>query len=177
MFHRKPVYVSFEDIKFQKDNLSINTKKSLKKSSVALVKQNAGDDQIVSWLEMPVNIGKKKIGYVGACSFDGKTGNLKNIELSQGVIAGAILGKNEIAAKDVEGYSAKTRAIMLKDGATIREHKEGVAEKAGKTTSYVVHKVKKTSPKVIDTMQDQSDKLHNMFKEFKTQVKKGMEDE
>lgn len=177
MFHRKPVFVSLEDTKLHKSGVSVNSKKELQKSSTALVKKDIDDNQIVSWLEMPVMIGKKKLGYIGNLSFDEKSGNLKSIELTQGIIAGAVLGKNQIDAKDVEGYSNKTKAIMLKDDATIKEHQEGVAAKAGKTTSYVVHKAKKTSPKVIDSMQEQSDKLHGMFKDFKDEIKKGMEDD
>lgn len=96
--------------------------------------------------------------------------------MSQGIIAGAVLGKSHIKAQDIKGYSEKYNAIMLKDNASIYEAKKGAAENLGKATSYVIHKVKKTSPKVINSMQDQSDKIHNMFHEFKDEIKKGMED-
>ena len=75
---------------------------------------------------MPVNIFKQKLGYVGRIDFDGKSGKLESIGLSQGIIAGAVLGKSDIKAKDVEGYSAKHQAIMLKDGASIRESKRSL---------------------------------------------------
>ena len=125
---------------------------------------------------MPVNISKQKLGYVGRVDFDGKNGKLDCIGLSQGAIAGAVLGKSEIKAKDIDGYSAKHKAIMLKNNASIIETKGGAAEAAGKATSVVVHKVKKEAPKVIDSMQEQSDKIHDMFHEFKDEIKKGMED-
>lgn len=96
--------------------------------------------------------------------------------MSQGKISGAILGKSKIESKDIAGFSAKHQAIMLKDGASIYESKKGAAEVAGKATSYVVHKVKKTTPKVVNSMQEQSDKIHDMFHEFKDEIKKGMEE-
>ncbi|MDO5427012.1 MAG: hypothetical protein Q4F54_04965 [Coriobacteriia bacterium] len=123
-----------------------------------------------------MNISKEKLGYVGRVDFDGKTGKLESIGLSQGIIAGAILGKSDIKAKDIEGYSPKHQAIMLKNGASILESKKGAAEAAGKATSVVVHKVKKGAPKVIDSMQEQSDKIHDMFHEFKDEFKKGLDE-
>ena len=125
---------------------------------------------------MPVNIFKQKLGYVGRIDFDAKSGKLESIGLSQGIIAGAVLGKSDIKAKDIEGYSEKYQAIMLKNGANIYETKKGAAEAAGKATSVVVHKVKKTAPKVVNSMQEQSDKIHDMFHEFKDEFKRGMED-
>lgn len=65
---------------------------------------------------------------------------------------------------------------MIKEGASIYETNTGAASKAGKATSYVVHKVKKTAPKVVNSMQEQSDKIHDMFHDFKEEVKKGMEE-
>lgn len=169
MFHRNPALLPLNLCDIKKDGVYIE-------KSNALVKQNSIVEDAVSWLEMPVMIGKNTIGYVGRVDFDRKDGKLESIGLSQGVIAGAVLGKSDIKATDIEGYSPKNKAIMLKDGASIRETKKGAAETAGKATSYVIHKVKKTTPKVIDSMQSQSDKLHVMFKEFKDEVKKGMED-
>ncbi len=140
------------------------------------MKENKIDEKAISWLEIPVNISNKKLGYVGRVDFDAKTGKLESIGLSQGIIAGAVLGKSDIKAKDIEGYSAKHQAIMLKNGASILESKKGAAEAAGKATSVVIHKVKKGAPKVVDSMQEQSDKIHDMFHEFKDEIKKGMED-
>ena len=169
MFHRSPAFLALKDCTIKKDFVEM-------KKTNALAKENSIDENCVSWLEMPVKIGKEKLGYIGRVDFDGKDGSLESIGLSQGVIAGVVLGKSDIKAKDIEGYSVKDQAIMLKDGASIHEAKKGVAESAGKATSYVVHKVKKTTPKVIDSMQDQSDKIHDMFNEFKDEFKKGMED-
>lgn len=169
MFHRKPVFISLNECEINKSSVLI-------KKSNSIIKEKNISDEAVSWLEMPVKFGKEKIGYIGRVDFNAKDGKLKNVGLSQGVIAGAILGKSEIDAKDIEGYSEKAQAIILKDGASIKEYKKGAAETAGKATSFVIHKVKKTTPKVIDAMQDQSDKLQNMFKEFKDEVKKGMEE-
>lgn len=177
MFHRKPVFVSLGSCQINKKGVFVKTKSELKKNSLAIVNKDANKDDLVLWLEMPVKIGKKEVGYIANVSFDEKSGALDCIELSKGALAGAILGKSIIDGKDVKGYSAKTKAIMLKDGASIKERKDGVAEKAGKTTSYVIHKVKKTTPKVVDSMQEQSDKIHDMFNEFKDELKKGMEEE
>ena len=96
--------------------------------------------------------------------------------MTQGKIASLILGKASIEEKYIEGYSIKQKAIILKDNAQIKEIKKGAADVAGSATSFVIHKVKKTTPKVVDAMQDQSDKIHDMFHEFSDEIKKGMED-
>lgn len=169
MFHRKPAFVSLKDVQINKNQITV-------KKSKALSKVNKLIKSAINWQEIPVNYNEKKLGIVDRIDFDAQTGDLISIGLSQGVVSGAILGKSEIKEKDIIGYSDKYNAVMLKDGASIYETKEGLAETAGKATSVVVHKVKKTSPKVINSMQEQSDKIHNMFHEFKEEVKRGMED-
>lgn len=169
MFHRKPAFLPLDSCTVSKDGIVV-------KQSTALAKEKDVIENAVSWLEMPVKYGKEKVGYVGRVDFNGDDGKLVSIGLSQGIIAGVILGKSDIKESDIKGYSAKDQAIILKDGAKILEAKKGAAESAGKATSYVVHKVKKTTPKVIDSMQEQSDKIHEMFKDFKDEFKKGMED-
>lgn len=176
MFHRKPAYLNLNECIIKKDGVFLKDNSTIVKNTKKIVKKNEIEDELVSWLELPVVIGKQKIGYVGQINFDEKSGDIINIELSQGKIAGAILGKAIVDSKDIDRYSHKRNAIVLKDGANIKEYKKGAAEKAGKATSYVVHKVKVSTPKVIDAVQDQSDKIHNMFKEFKEEVKKGMEE-
>ncbi len=169
MFHRKPGFVSLKECTIKKDGVSV-------KNTKAIVPKNKNDQKLLNWLELPVNFGDKKIGYISRVDFDAKTGELKSIGLSQGTISGMVLGKSEIKAKDIEGYSDKHQAVMVKNGASIYETKKGAAEAAGKATSVVIHKVKKTAPKVVDSMQEQSDKIHNMFHEFKDELKKGMEE-
>lgn len=125
---------------------------------------------------MPVKVGKKEIGYVGKVFFDKKTGEVLQIELSKGALAGAILGKSVVKAEDIKSYSVKQQAIILNNEARIYEAQDGVAEKAGKASSIVVHKVKTKAPKVMDAAQKQSSKMKTMFKDFKDEVKRGMEE-
>lgn len=170
MFHRKNYFIELNNTIIKQNGLYVKDKSKL-------VKENKISKEYLSILEMPVNFGKSNIGYIEEVSYDGKSGNLVCIGLSKGRIAGKILGKSQIKAQDIKGYSAKYQAIILNNNVSVYEEKKGLAENAGKATSYVIHKVKKTSPKVVDSMQKQSDKIHDMFNEFKEQIKEGMNEE
>lgn len=170
MFHRSPRFVALNHCTIKKEGVYVKDTKALIKKNV---KEGSG---YLNWINLPVNFDEKMIGYISQVEFDGNSGEIKSIGLSQGKISGVILGKSKIESKDIVGFSAKHQAISLKDGASIYENKKGAAELAGKATSYVVHKLKKNAPKVVDSMQEQSDKIHNMFHEFKDELKKGMEE-
>lgn len=177
MFRRKPAFLPIENCSFKTDNVFAESKSFIKQKNKAYVKSHDINwDNVVAWQGMPVKIKNKKLGFIGQIAFDEKKGNVKYIELSEGVLSGVVLGNTRILSEDIAGYSSKEKAIILKEEAKIYERKDGLADKAGKGASVVVHTVKSKSPKVVDAIQDQSDKIHKMFAEFKDEFKKGMQD-
>ena len=168
MFHRKPVYIKFDSIVLKNNNIFINGKDKFQPISSAPKK----GFEIVG---AKVKTNSDALGKVSNANIDEKSNKLKDIETKEGSLSNIILGKCSIDSSFIKSFSLKDHTILLKDNAEVCEYKEGLANKAGKGTSYVIHKIKKSTPKVVDSMQGQSDKIHTMFKDFKDEIKKGME--
>lgn len=117
---------------------------------------------------------KKDVGNVSRVNFD-YDGSIESLELDKGRISNLVLGKSVIGISEIKEFSNTKFCVILKEGAKIKEYQNGLAEKAGKASSVIVHKLKTQSPKVIDSLTQQSDKIHTMFHEFSDEIKKGME--
>lgn len=175
MFKRKPKFLPLNQCKITNNKVYSNLDKLIKvKESILNKMLNLSWKDTVIWDGMPVFLEKKKIGDIGEILFNDDSGEIESIILTKGALSGAILGKSKINTEDIVGYSKKSKAIVLKDKAKIYEATNGVAEKAGKASSYLIHNIKIKTPKAVNTVQKQSDKIHDMFNDFKEEFKKGL---
>ena len=155
MFRRKPVFIDLNKLTLKEQGFYIKEKSEMQK--------NFNWYKKAVWDNSPIYIQNKKIGFCGNVNFDKEDGKVCYIDLQQSKAAGLILGKTRISIKDIKGYSLNRGAIILEKDAQLQEHKEGVAEKAGRATSVATHKIQKTS-----------DKLHERIKEFKDEFNEGL---
>ena len=155
MFRRKRVFIDLNKLTLKENGFYIKEKSNMQKKF--------NWDKKAVWDNSPIYKKRKKIGYCGNVVFQKKDGKISFIDLQQSKAAGIVLGKTRINEQDIKGYSLNKGAIILEDNAQLQEHKEGVAEKAGKATSVASHKV-----------QQKSDVFHKRIKEFKDEFKEGL---
>lgn len=154
MFRRKPVFIDIDKFTLKEKGLFVRKKRDFKKQT---------QDKTAIWKDAPIFLSGKKLGYCGNVNFESGTGKIINIELAESKIQGALLGKTIIESTDIKGYDLKKNKIILNDTVNLESLSTGLAEKAGKTTSKVIHKIKS------------NDKM-NMFKEFKEEFDKGLKE-
>ena len=178
MFHRANVFIPIKNVIFDKNSLYVSRDKICNYSQNNLQKKfGKKDSELFFYIGLPIYFSKKSIGNCSAINYNSKNFNIANFELEQSKISNLILGKSRVDFSHINFYKTNNKKIVLNNNPEIIEYKKGLAEKSGEASSYLIHKIKKGTPKVVDSMQNQSEKIHTMFKDFNNEFKKGMNDE
>lgn len=178
----------------------------------ALKAQNVNLDDCLIWIGLSLLCEDgTSLGTIGSVDFEPESGQIKDIIVSQGATANALLGKRKIPAAMVKGFrlgvgskinmpdnsedGQATGAIIVKNEAKDIPVSGGAAETAGEATAIVADKVKKTSAKAKEKMAPamnnagkavqkgayvtgrQIARTEGMFKNFKDEFKKAMNDD
>lgn len=168
MFRREDAFVAFngfdvlEDDKGKpvivvKDDSKAVGKGALKALGVKL-------DDCILWLGLPVICeDKTNLGIVDSVEFDPATGIVKDLSISQGATANALLGRRKVPSTMLKGFKlgegAKLNmpesdgderaygAIIVSNDAAALPVVGGAAETAGNASAIAMDKVQKTSAK------------------------------
>lgn len=163
MFHRKDLFVAYNGFHLQDGDIVLNDD-AQSKDRGACKALDINLDECVIWVGLPViTEDGTTLGAVDSVTFDGQTGRVLQLEISQGATANTLLGQRSIGAEEICGFrrGIGTQLYMADDddeqalGALLvcDEAKEaqvvgGVAEKAGTATAIATDKVQRTYRKV-----------------------------
>lgn len=176
MFKRSPAFIFLfnallknnDKIYFEKRNCIVYNNTKLQKQCDYNLKH------VSNYIGWKIFLNDEVLGYVSDIDFEWDTGNIKYFEISDGEIKSALLGTKKVIYQDIEKISISHSKLYLKKNADIYEKKEGIVKKAGKASSFLSFKLKNSSSKTIDNIQKHSDRLREMFIDFKDEYKKGL---
>ncbi len=171
MFRREDAFVAFNGFKIMEDDggkevivvknePSATGRGALKALGVKL-------DDCLLWLGMSVICeDKTALGVIGSVDFDEVTGEVREVIISQGATANALLGKRKVSASAIKGFKmgegaklnmpesfdeeAPRGAIVVSNEVADLPVLGGAAEKAGSASAVAIDKVQKTYTKVKD---------------------------
>lgn len=163
MFHRKDLFVAFNGFHMQDGDIVLNDDAGSKDRS-ACKALGIDVNECVIWVGLPViTEDGTTLGAVDGVTFDGETGRVRAVEITQGATANTLLGRRVIPAEDVCGFKRgigtqlymaddddeqALGALLVRDSAKAAEVAGGVAEKAGAASAVATDKAKRTYKKV-----------------------------
>lgn len=163
MFHRSDLFVAFNGFHLQGSDIVLNDDAG-SKDRAACKALGINLDECVIWVGLPVlTEDGTTLGVVDDVIYDGQTGHVLRLEISQGATANTLLGQRIIPAEDVcgfrrgagtqlamadEGDEQALGALLVRDTAKAVQVEGGVAEKAGAATAVATDKVQRTYKKV-----------------------------
>lgn len=163
MFHRKDLFVAFNGFHLQDGDIVLNDDAGSKDRS-ACKALSIDLDECVIWVGLAVMCEDgTMLGEVESVTFDGDTGRVITLEISQGATANALLGRRTIAADEICGFrrgigralyladdgdDRALGALLVRDEAKKADVQGGVAEKAGAASAVAADKVQRTYEKV-----------------------------